>query len=328
MVHRWPDTLNRSMLRLSMPRTTRRNLPCVTLCGLLAVSGAFAQPREDHSHFEVASIKPVDHEVPLSYTGPHTGDLGRIVISRTSLRELIWGAYREYGMFGERISGPPWIEDEYSVAATIPPGSTANDITQMFRNLLTERFGLKFHDVDKDVQGFELTIGQGGFKLTPSTAEVESTPSNPGTTVARPRRDRDGNLILTGQGTWGSSRDYELGVERTSFHQCSIRQLADMLTMNYGERSVPVIDKTEIKGRFDFRLVLPIPSVTVLPPRMAARLPAAAQMRPPDSPDASVIDLRDLSGSLEKQTGLRLKAVKLTLRAMVIDSVARTPTEN
>ncbi len=311
-----------------MPRTTKRNPLRVTLYGLLTVLGAFAQPREDHSHFEVASIKPVDHSVPLSYTGPTTGDLGRIVMSRISLRELIWGAYREYGMFGERISGPIWIENEYSVSATIPPGSTAKDIEQMFRNLLTERFGLKFHDVDKDVQGFELIIGQSGFKLTPSTAEVESTPSNPAAPAKPLTRDRDGVPILTGQGTWGASLDHELGIERTSFHQCSVKQLADMLSMDYGGRSVPVIDKTEIKGRFDFRLVLPIPSVTVLPPGIAARLPPAARMQTPDSPDASVIDLRDLSGSLEKQTGLRLKAVKLTLRAMVIDSVARTPTEN
>jgi uncharacterized protein (TIGR03435 family) len=198
----------------------------------------------------------------------------------------------------------------------------------MIQNLLTERFGLRFHGVDKEVQGFELTIGQSGFKLTPSTAEVESTPSdtspNPGAPVRPIRRDRDGIPIITGQGSWGQSVDQELGVERTSFHQCTIKQLADMLASTYGWRSVPVIDKTEIEGFFDFHLVLPTPSVDVVPPGVAARF----GMRSPDSPDASVADLRGLSGSLEKQTGLRLKAVKLTLRAMVIDSVARTPTEN
>ena len=312
-----------------MSRTTARNSPrhefiAPLLCGLIAVPAAFAQPREDRSHFEVVSIKPVDHKAPLGYTGPNTGDFGRIVISRISVRELITSAYPEYGMFGERISGPQWIEDEYSVAATIPPGSTIKDIPQMFQNLLAERFGLTFHGVDKEVQSFELTIGQSGFKLTPSTAEVESTPSNPREPIKPPRRDRDGTPIITGQGTWGSSLDQESGVWRTSFHQCTMTQLAAMLSMTYGERSVPVTDKTEIKGFFDFHVVLPAPSVTVLPPGMAARL----GMRSPDSPDASVADLRSLSGSLEKQTGLRLKPVKLTLRAMVIDSVARTPTEN
>ncbi len=117
--HRWPDSyapgqINPMYASIDMLRTARRNPPhrdfvaplSVTLCGLLAVSGAFAQPREDHSHFEVASIRPVDGKVPLGYTGPATGDLGRIIISRTTLREVIAGAYPEYGQFGERISGP------------------------------------------------------------------------------------------------------------------------------------------------------------------------------------------------------------------------------
>jgi uncharacterized protein (TIGR03435 family) len=283
----------------------------LTLSVFWSVPGAFAQTREDHSHFEVASIKPVDRSAPLGYTGPETGDPGRLAISRVSLRLMIADAYPEYGRFGERISGPAWIENEYSVAATIPPGSTTENVTQMFRNLLAERFGLKFHDENKDVEGFDLTIGQSGFKLTPSTAPAESAPKPV-------KRDRDGIPVITGQGTWGSTRDRESGVLRTSFQQCSMKQLADMLSMTYGERSVPVTDKTEITGLFDFRLVLPIPSVTFRP--------WLGEQRPP--PDASVIDLRDLSGSLEKQTGLRLKLVKLTLPAMVIDSVARTPSEN
>jgi hypothetical protein len=54
----------------------------VTLCGLFASLSAFAQPREDPSHFEVASVKPADHKAPNSCTGPYTGDLGRL------LREL------------------------------------------------------------------------------------------------------------------------------------------------------------------------------------------------------------------------------------------------
>jgi uncharacterized protein (TIGR03435 family) len=107
-----------------------------------------------------------------------------------------------------------------------------------------------------------------------------------------------------------------------------MKQLAGMLGMTYGERSVPVTDKTEIKGFFDFRLALPIPSDTFFPPEVAAHLPASARVRPSDSPEASMADLRGLSGSLEKQTGLRLKAVRLTLRTMVIDGVNRTPTEN
>lgn len=178
----------KSLRRISHPQWAAS----VALCGLMAVSGAFAQPREDHSHFEVASIRPVDHRVRLHYMGPNTGDLGRISWSRISLRQLIAAAYPEYGVFGQRISGPRWIENEYAVAATIPPGSTIEEIVQMFQNLVAERFGLKFHDMEnKEAPGFELTIGPSGFKLTPSTAKEESTPPSTGALVAPPRETRE-----------------------------------------------------------------------------------------------------------------------------------------
>jgi len=76
-------------------------------------------------------------------------------------------------------------------------------------------------------------------------------------------------------------------------------QLADMLSSMYGERSVPVIDKTETKGLFDFRLVLPLRSYKPPMDRLEHSLVAG---RPAGSPDASVVDLRDLSRSLENQT--------------------------
>lgn len=96
--------------------------------------------------------------------------------------------------------------------------------------------------------------------------------------------------------------------------------VAGMLSGTYSENVVPVADKTGIKGVFNFHLVLPIPSAQLL--RSSPGMPHFS------SPAEGAADLRGVSGSLEKQTGLRLKAVKVALRTMVIDSVARTPTEN
>jgi len=295
------------------------------LGSLLSVSPLFAETAEDHSHFEVASIRPVDHNVRLSYTGPETGDPGRIMWSRVSLRELISGAYPQYREYGIRISGPSWIDDDYSVTAKVPPGATKNDVDQMLQNLVIERFGLKFHDQISQVQGFELQIGESGFKLTPSTAEVASSPP-PGSgaplTPSPSKLDAQGFPILAGGDFWRSVADRDLGVLRVSFRQCSMNALADMLSGTYTRRTIPVIDKTEIKGLFDFHLLLAAPSHAPLPPRLAAQIP------PQSDPEDPAVDLREISGSLEKQTGLRLKAVKVTVRTMVIDSLTRTPTEN
>jgi len=38
-----------------------------------------------------------------------------------------------------------------------------------------------------------------------------------------------------------------------------------MLTLRYTQKTVPVIDRTELKGFFDIRLVLPAPSLPGVP---------------------------------------------------------------
>jgi uncharacterized protein (TIGR03435 family) len=215
----------------------------VVLFGLWAVASVLAQPQEDHSHFEVASIRSVDHSVPYVFAGPATGDPGRISWSRVSLRDLIAAGYTEVysefqGAFNMKISGPQWIGNEYSVTATIPPGSTRKDVSQMIRNLVTERFGLKFHDQNKDEQGFELVVGAGGFKLTPSTAGVVSTQTRE---------------------PWSSSQGHQPGVSRASARRWSMTTLAMWLSSNYTQGVVQVIDKTKIEGLFDFQLLLPAP---------------------------------------------------------------------
>ncbi len=294
----------------------------LVLCGLLTVFGVFAQPPEDHSHFEVASIRRVDHSVPLRYTGPWTGDRGRIVWSRISLGELILNGYPEYWEHGRHISGPQWIEDEYSVTATIPPGSTDKEVTQMIQNLVKERFGLKFHEESKEVQGFDLVVGEGGFKLTPSTSDAgPARSSNSGMPTRQELKlDQQGFPVLGARDAWRSRVDRESGVERVSFRQCTIGALAGMLAMTYSRSTVPIIDRTEIQGRFDFHLTLPASSLIVSS--------AGPDMPPSVIADDPIGDLHDVSKPLEKQTGLRLKAVKVTIRTMVIDHVDRTPTAN
>jgi uncharacterized protein (TIGR03435 family) len=254
----------------------------------IVASGLFAQTQEDHSHFEVASIKPSLPGVALSYTGPNTGDPGRIAWSRISLRELIQAAYddaySEYKGYRVEISGPAWLHDQYQVTAKIPSGSTSKDVNQMLRNQVIERFALKFHDRSKDAPGFDLVAGEGGFK------------------VPALDQDQPGFPVLGSDYSWRTAYDRQLGVVRASFRQCSMKGLANMLSLTYTEASILVIDKTEIDGRYDFHLILPIPSVTILPPALAARMPSYS---PPDDPG---VDLRGISGALEKQTGLKLKS--------------------
>ena len=192
----------------------------------------------------------------------------------------------------------------------------------MFRNLLAERFGLKFHEESKDVHGFELVIGESGFKLTPSVADSESSShSNAGPApLPNMKLDQQGFPNVPSQHGWRLLADRPLGIVRASFRR-SMEDLAKMLKQDYTQNTVPVIDRTELKTVFDFHLILPIPS-------SFDSGSSAAPMFPSGVPDDPRVGLGGISGSLEKQTGLRLKAIKVTVRTMVIDNVARTPTAN
>jgi uncharacterized protein (TIGR03435 family) len=269
----------------------------IALSSLHVTACALGQANEDHSHFEVASIRPVQGTVRETYTGPETGDLGRLVLSKISLRKLIAGAYSGDRLTPERISGPLWIDVEYSIEATIPAGSTREDARRMMQNLLAERFGLKFHFENKDVRGFDLTISQKGFKLTPSKVKAGSEPPD-AEALVMPGRGRVPDLA--GPGSWVLDFDDDSEVQKTSFYQCSMAQLVEMLSSSYGQRAVPIMDKTGIQGVFDFHLILPSPSYK-WSPSAGSNLPPSAFRRPADSPDSSIADLSGLSGSLENK---------------------------
>jgi len=249
--------------------------------------------------------------------GPGSADPGRITYTRISLKYLIATAYG--AEFDDRISGPPWIESEwYAVTATIPPGTNREQFRQMLVNLLAERFGLVFHGVTKEVPGYELTVGKGGAKIASLPSGL---PMRPGTTASGPSRvDQQGFPVLASDHGWEGIGD-EHGIDRYTFKQCSIARLADVLSIEYTRRRVPVIDRTGLSGEFSFHLEIPARA----PPPPLRSDPGDVVSGGAGDPEA---DLSSISPALEKQLGLKLSAAKIKLQVMVIDRVARVPTAN
>jgi uncharacterized protein (TIGR03435 family) len=231
---------------------------CAHLIVVLGVANAWDQDPQDPNsvHFDVVSIKPVDHRVPLEYTGgPGSADPGRITYSRVSVRRLMADAYaKEYS---DRIVGPSSLDSEYMVTATLPKGTTDAQLTQMLRNMLSERFGLVFHAVSKDISGFALHTADGGSKLTPHGADTPLTRQDEMLAI---KLDARGFPRVSEPGTWqGAVSD---GFERVTFRGCTMLQLANALGMIYTRNRIPVLDKTGITGKFDFKVELPVPEDT------------------------------------------------------------------
>jgi uncharacterized protein (TIGR03435 family) len=263
---------------------------------LAALASAHAQSPV----FEVVSIKrsPPDAGSTVgSRGGPGTRTPGTWTCSNMSLSNIVWIGFN---LRSQQLVAPDWMsEPRFDITAKIPEGATREEFYQMFQNMLVERFGLKFHREQKEVQGYELTVGKSGPKFKESGPEAPKdsagTPPSPGT---RPSLGADGFPVLvpgiSGVAVTGNRA-------RGQWMRAPLDRLVRELDNSLGK---PVVDATGLTAKYDLSLYW-VPD----------------QMRP----DAGG---PTLSGALQDQLGLRLEGKKVTIPIVVIDHAERVPTEN
>lgn len=171
--------------------------------------------------FEVASVKAAPERDYGSYARPTgmapeiTGNPTRIDFSDVSLDGVIC---RAYGTRPLDIKTPGWMQERrYDIHATVPADAPKGHIPEMLQNLLANRFQMKLHWETREESGYILTVATGGLKLkqsAPDTPPVTSFSWN-GHFVMRPR---------------------------------TMTELANSLRFDMGQ---PVIDKTELPGKYD-----------------------------------------------------------------------------
>lgn len=191
--------------------------------GLMAQSAA---PRPKFDAFEVATIKPVDHDPKLGRYITMQGT-NRFVGKDYTLKLLIAAAYN---LNPKEVSGgAAWIDSDYFDIAAVTPGDvrpTRDEQMSMLRNLLAERFKLAFHREQKEFSIYELEVAKGGPKLKPSTAG----PDEPAQLISTVYPQR---MVLP-------ARNATMG------------ELAALMQRAMLDR--PVVDKTGLAGRYDFDL--------------------------------------------------------------------------
>lgn len=183
--------------------------------GLLIVAGVASSAQETPGpQFEVATIR-------LSAGGP--GGFvpgvrnGRFGATNASLKALIGYAYSIPEML---ISGPGWLDSQhFDVTATLPAGASQDQAALMLRALLEERFHLKSHRENVEMNQYILGIGKNGPKFK------ELIPGEP---IPHP--------------------DFGPGTPPTTLMvNGTLADFADSLGRTIGR---PVIDKTALTGRF------------------------------------------------------------------------------
>jgi len=249
----------------------------LAMSGMAALSVAqTAQKPAANLSYEVSSIK-----LNNSGSGNSSGDFGpHLKATNYTLKSLVLLAYRipEFQLMG----GPDWIGTlRFDLEANAADGVrnlTPEQIFSLLRSLLEDRFQLKVHRETREGAVFNLVVGKNGSRLK-ETAEKGAHSSGSG---------HGGPDVAEMTGTGYSIEDL-------------IRRLADHVDR-------PIIDKTNLSGKFDFKLTFdPRPLVSA------------------DSLNQSVS--ADIFTALQEQLGLKLESSKGPVEVLVIDSVQK-PSEN
>ena len=251
----------------------------------LICSRAFGQSGDGRPSFEVASVKPVASNVDFMIRGgPGTSDPGLIRYTGVTLTEVILIAHQ---VKRYQIEGPGWLDtNRFDIVAKVPWGATREQFRLMLQNLLAERFQLSLHHELKEFAIFALVVGKRGPKMK------ETEPDSPQVSAAW-----DGRKVPRVQMVNGHVR--------VTGNRQTMPGLATIL-----ENSVhrPVVDRTELKGSYDFVL------------EFAAERPLARV--PVDE------FIPDIFSAVQQQLGLSLQATKGQLDVLVTDRVEKTPSAN
>ena len=181
---------------------------------LLACLSGPAETAPDLPAFDAASIRPAAIQQPdIVQTAP-----GSFTVRNASILRLICWAY-DTPQF--QVTGPDWLRDvRFDVVAKSSSGGDDDRLRLMLRKLLADRFGLKAHADQQEMQVYAVTLAKGGFKMP------ESTEDGP------PIFDRGGPTLLTA-------------------HHVTMKDFAEKVSEPLRR---PVIDETGLKAKYEIKI--------------------------------------------------------------------------
>jgi uncharacterized protein (TIGR03435 family) len=250
--------------------------------------------------FEVASVKPNNSDSGSSSSNDRAGGY---TATNMALRRLISIAYRINLANRDHIIGPEWIDTaRFDITARAPENSPADQIPDMLRALLADRFKLVTHVEIREAPVYALVSSRADSKLGPQLTPSALDCSKPGTGLSSsfgagvpgiaapasmPQCGTISNVDANGAVMRGGGR--------------SMTQMANQLN---GRVDRTVIDRTGLTGTYDFVL----------------------RWTPENLRDAAVNagpsrDGTSIFTALQEQLGLKLEAQRGPVEFLIIDRV-------
>src|SRR5579871_5141049 len=127
---------------------------------LLLFIPALVQAQSPGPAFDVASVRPSQHEVGPDYNNQVTFSADGYTGHNVTLKRLVADAYR---CQLNQVMGPPWLDrNEYDVEGRGHEKETQSTLNRaqtvdMLRTLLADRFHLKVHKETRSMRVYELT---------------------------------------------------------------------------------------------------------------------------------------------------------------------------
>jgi uncharacterized protein (TIGR03435 family) len=273
----------------------------VLICTTLGAQDLRARPQ-----FEVATVKPAlrgqidpylakalqeQRRNPLRAGDIGISGAGRVHLQDWPLLDLIAAAYIVRAP--TQVSGPAWLSDNgFDIEARVPDGTSEGDLNAMLQALLEERFALRVHRTTQTKQGYAITVGKGGPKLTP--AKLLSDPS------AELSEQEQKALAMQSSAVLEKALEHSKSGTNFAFFSWSsitLEQLAHQL-----ERftEAPVVDATGLTGTYSVAIEMP---------------------QNPDDWGSTIFDV------VEK-LGLKLERREVPVDILVVDQVSKVPTPN
>jgi uncharacterized protein (TIGR03435 family) len=206
---------------------TMHSMPLL-ICFAVSASIAIGQPSTKAPSFDVASVRPSQHNVGPDYNNQLSYAPGEITARNVTIKRMVAEAYQ---LQMDQVSGPNWIDqNEYDVEAKTAGAASKEQSALMLRSLLAERFHLTQHSETREMRVYELVADKSGAKIHPIDSGAPPTAAGGFHFHGDMRRFAD--LLAV-----------QLSIPATNDPSSPVRASTSR---------IPVVDKTGMPGIFDF----------------------------------------------------------------------------
>ena len=288
----------------------RRVLPTIVVLSALTVVDAAQEPTPASSElrFDVTSVKrspPILDRALQPFVGVPQPGVWRL--RDLPIVSVLRNAYPGHPLSAQVVGAPEWVNsDYYDIEARMIPTATAEDVRQMVRMLLAERFKLALHQEKRQVTAFELVKrkdGKLGRGLQPPRVDCAAFRAGGPRPVDPARKEYADRLVCAV--TIMPTFDHTLLIPGANMRlTAGDVPIASILTLLGNSLNRPVIDGTGLTERFDIELQF---------------LTGAPRIDGDNGPP--------LRAAISDQLGLQVQDVLTVSDVLVIDRIER-PTEN